>query len=362
MSSKPKQHRYEDIADSLAQQIRNGQWEVGARLPSFVDMYREHGATPATMQRVYDLLEKESLVERRARSGVYVTGTGPMRMAPRADRSGVLAVVLPHFGQDGTLQYMESSYTMRILRGMHQAAAKGGFQITLGTLEEIVSGPRPVDGLLLHGVRSYDQTALIQEPVVSLITHFPNISSVGVDDFESYRKLTGYLIEKGHRRIAALLGSQRDLISPARVQGYEAALGENGIGFEPAWYRKLDEDISGPYHVWGYDTMCRWLKQGWADHKFTALITQNDAVAVGAIKAVRQYGYRVPQDISVAGFDNAGDDWHFDLKLTSAQIPLEEIGSAAVEMLIQRIEQPHSPIQNRKFPTQIVEGESTMPV
>jgi DNA-binding LacI/PurR family transcriptional regulator len=353
MTSTPKQHRYLDIADSLRTQIRSGQWEVGDRLPSFVEMYREHGATPATMQRVYDLLEKEELVERRSRSGVYVTAS---KCPP--PRSGLLSIVLPHVS-DAALSYMDSSYAMRLLRGMHAEANLRGFQITLGTIEQILTSPHPADGLLLQGVNSIEQHAHLKEPIVSLFTHLPMFSSVGIDDFESSKKLTEYLLGLGHRRIAALLDSERDWISPLRVQGYQAALTENDIEYLPDWHRKLSEENKGEYPQWGYDEMCRWLREGWANLKCTALITQNDAVAVGAIKALRHHGYRVPQDVSVVGFDNAGNDWHFDLKLTSVQIPLEEIGREAIAMLSQRIEQPGTAIQTTKFPTKIIEGEST---
>lgn len=356
MSTTIKQYRYLEIAESLRNKIRNGDWASGERLPSFVEMYREHGATTNTMQKVYDLLEKEELIERRSRSGVYVSSTDRKR-----SRIGILAVMLPHYGEQGTVNYMDSAYSMRLLRGMHAEAADLGFQLTLGTLEQILASPHPVDGVLLQGESYFQQFTQLKKPVVSLITHLSGISSVGVDDFESCKEVTEYLLKLGHRRIGALMGSDdgSDRISPLRVRGYQAALTQNGIEPPAQWHRKLSEKNSGEYLQWGFEEMSRWLEDDWSSLKCTALIAQNDAVAVGAINALRQHGYSVPEDVSVVGFDNAGNDWHFDLKLTSVQVPLEEIGREAVALLNQRIDQPDAANKTVKFPTQIIVGDST---
>lgn len=362
MITTTKQYRYLEIAEALRLKIRNGDWASGERLPSFVEMYQEHGATTHTMQKVYDLLEKEELIERRSRSGVYVTSVARQRQ-----RSGLLALVLPYFFEQlGTPHFMESSYGMRLLRGIHQEAGNSGFQITLGTVEQITAGDYPVAGLLIQGdSRLAEEVARLKKPTVSLISHPPSMSSIGIDDRESSKAITEYLWQQGHRRIAALMGSDKadsenDLISPLRIEGYQDVFAEKGEVLPPEWHRKLHDYTGEPGYVhWGYIEMGRWLREGWAGLNCTAIVAQNDAVAVGVIKALRNHGYRVPQDVSVVGFDNAGNDWQFDLKLTSVEIPLEEIGRQAVTMLRDRIEHPDAPIRTEKLPTKIVEGEST---
>ena len=359
MAITTKQHRYLDIADALRTQIRNGDLEVGDRLPSLVEMYREHGATISTMQKVYDLLEKEELIERRLRSGVYVAASSTKRT-----QRGLLALVLPYLhldDQSATSGYMESSYIMRMLRGIHEEAVQSGVQITLGTVEQLMASTHPIDGLLLQGDEYLiEEGSRLNKPMVSLFIHPPLLSSVGIDDYESCKELTRYLWQQGHRRIAALIGSEYDLISPLRVQGYQDALKEMGITPPAEWHRQLEslnKDTS--YVDSAYIEVCRWLREGWASLNCTAIVAQNDAVAVGVIRALRDNGYRVPEDVSVAGFDNAGNDWHFDLKLTTVEIPLVEIGRKAVAMLDSIIEQPDSTVTHVKLPTKIIAGEST---
>ena len=363
MSITTKTLRYEQIADVLRTQIRTGELEVGERLPSFIEMYDRHGATAATMKKVYDLLEKEELIERRSRSGIYVSSA-------KRTRSGVLTLVLPHFGNDLDVSYfMESTYSMRLLRGIHRQASELGFKITLCNDDQLLESPQSTDGVLLYGdTRMFEACAHLGKPLVSLISHPAEISSVGINDFESYKALTNHLLQLGHRNIAALLDSETslssyDLISSLRTQGYCAALEEAGIAAPPVWHRKLHDYTGDPsYANWGYAEMSQWLREGWRDLNCTALVTQNDSVAVGAIKALRQHGYRVPQDVSVTGFDGSGEDAHFDLKLTTMRVPLEEIGCRAVQLVDELLQNPQQEAQPVMLETQLIEGESAIKI
>ena len=366
MTTTSKPLRYLQIAEVVRAQIRSGELEVGDRLPSFVEMYRVHGATAATMKKVYDLLEKEDLIERRSRSGIYVSAT-------RRSLCGRLALVIPQFSCPDASYYMESSYVMRLLRGIHQQAGDLGFQITLCNAEQLFASTRTstpsVDGILLHGdTRMFAACSRLGKPLVSLISHPPDISSVGVDDFASTQAITNHLLRLGHRRIAALLdsetdGSRYDLISPLRAAGYGAALKKGGICAPKNWQRKLHDYSGEPgYAAWGYIEMSRWLREGWCDLQCTALVAQNDGVAVGAIKALRQHGYRVPQDVSVVGFDGSDEDAHFELKLTTMRVPLAEIGRRAATLLNDLLQNPQHELRHIKLETQLVEGESAVKV
>lgn len=358
MSTTCKEPRYKQIADVLRDQIRSGALEVGEKLPSFIDMYREYGATTATMRKVYDLLEKETLIERRSRSGIYVARS-------ERRRTGVLGLVIPRFGyQLGPAFYMESSYAMRMLHGIHEEAASYGFKVMLCNIDELQSGDRSYDGLLVHGdLDMIDHCSNLGIPMVSLIAHLPGVTSCGVDDFEGFRSLTNFLWEQGHRRIASMIGSGNvgnDLVNPLRLQGYRAALAEHDTIAPPEWNRVLGVHPGKHRYVdWGYGEMCNWLREGWPALGCTALLAPNDAAAIGIIKALRQHGYRVPQDISVTGYDNVSDDWHFDLKLTTVDVPLDEIGRQAVSLLAAQLATPGLEARTVHLPTQIVEGEST---
>lgn len=357
MSAAEAKPRYIQLSDRIRADIQNGEWQVGERLPSFTEMYNEHGASTATMQKVYDVLEKEGFIERRSRSGIYVSN-------PPTVQTKTLAYVIP--GKRSTEYYTSSFYAMKLLHSTHQEAAAQGYQLSLSTCNQLRINGFPISGCIVQGqvdlIRRCARSGL---PVVSLIADVPEIPSVGTDDFIGFKDITNHLLQLGHRNIAAIIGTDAtyvmyDTIGPIRLQGYKAALAERGIQLPHNWVRRIHQygdELS--YANWGYLEMRQWLREGWAKLGCTALVTQNDLTAIGVIKALRQHGYRVPQDVSVTGYDDSGDDAHFDLKLTTVHVPLEEIANKAVHLLAQMLTHPVENIQKVNLPTYIVIGEST---
>src|SRR5690606_28694349 len=108
----------------------------------------------------------------------------------------------PQFIRKGVSFYMESSYAMKLLRGIHQEANDLGFQITLCTPEQLQENIDSLDGILLHGdTRMFEACSSLGKPLVSLIAHPPEIPSVGINDFESSKAMTRHLLQLGHRNI-----------------------------------------------------------------------------------------------------------------------------------------------------------------
>jgi DNA-binding LacI/PurR family transcriptional regulator len=360
MNAKPL---YLQLSDNLRDRIRQGEWQVGDRLPSFTEIQKEHGAAIATIQRVYDVLEREGLVERRARSGIYVSNPAPVQ-------TGMLAFVVPDEG--GEDAYSSSSYSMRLLRSAHQEIAACGYQLTLCTPNQLRSSPFPIDGCIVQGdLKLVKECATFGIPMVSLISEYPGIPTVGTDEFSGFKSVTEHLLQLGHRRIAALIGSsdtfaKSDLITPQRVQGYHAALAQRNIHAPKSWVRRIrktDKEFSyANWRHWSYQEMRRWLREDWEELGCTAIVTQNDSTAIGVIEALHRHGYRVPQDVSVTGYDDSGEDNHFNLKLTTVHVPLESIAKRGVQLLNQMLAQPVRDTQKVNLPTHIIAGESTLPL
>lgn len=180
-------------------------------------------------------------------------------------------------------------------------------------------------------------------------------SSVRVDDFRAAKQAVGYLCAIGHRQIAILGGIRDDRggVSSLRFQGYRAALSEHAIPFDARLAR-----FCGLFTMQrGYDAVCELLSAGLRP---TAIFCVADELAVGACKAIFQAGLRVPQDISVMGYDGTEIARFYEPSLCTVRQPSTHIAHKTAEILVSLMEGEGS---NRHvvFPTEIVIGGSCMP-
>jgi len=197
-------------------------------------------------------------------------------------------------------------------------------------------------------------------PFVSLIVPVRGQCSVILDESNGVQQLVEHLLRLGHRRIAILLPDHGYSL-PARLVGYENALRQAGIEPQPQWQKTLFNDNTSSYSKYGYITMREWLQQDWRETGCTAIIAQNDDTAIGAIRALREHGLNVPGDVSVTGFDGTEIGLHIDPALTTVNIPLEQAGKAAFDLLMQQINSGEITPQTITLDTQICERASTAP-
>ena len=107
--------------------------------------------------------------------------------------------------------------------------------------------------------------------------------------------------------------------------------------------------------------MAAWLKDDWNQLGCTAVMVQNDEAAIGAMEALEAAGKRVPQDVSVVGFDGIDICEYARPRLTSVEVPLQEIGKTATEILLRQLDEKHFEIEHAVLPTGVCVRESTSP-
>jgi LacI family transcriptional regulator len=177
---------------------------------------------------------------------------------------------------------------------------------------------------------------------------------VKADHINSARQMTEHLLSLGHRRIAFLIGSLTDLPGMERLLGGQQALASAGIPFDPGLTRQGGWEIDE-----AYKTTSRLLKER---RDFTAIVAGSDIMAIGALRAIHECGLRVPEDLSLAGFDNIEFGGYTVPSLTTSRQDYEAIGRGAVQRLLAIIEgkaeHPPSPLI---VPTQLVVRQSTGP-
>ena len=180
-----------------------------------------------------------------------------------------------------------------------------------------------------------------------------DIAAVSAAHFAGARNMSGHLVDLGHRRIGVIAGPHNWLASDARLAGHASALADVGVLPDPGLVRPGE-----PTAQFGYRAAGELLD---LPQRPTALIGFNDKAAVGALAAAAQRGLRVPDDLSVAGFDDIDLAQATRPMLTTVRQPLQEMGRIAVSLLIRLLERHRLDALHIELATELVVRGSTGP-
>jgi LacI family transcriptional regulator len=232
----------------------------------------------------------------------------------------------------------------RFIVGAEQAARRQGYGVVITSIEPEGSGTeyalpsmmeRRVDGILLAAPQMEDDRALAHVldrslPVVSL-HHVPGggVATVGSDHTLTGLLATRHLIQKGHRRIATIIGTRGRRVTQSRLRGYRQALEEAGLPFDA---ELVDE---GQWEIGGALAATRRLLE--RHPEITAIFAQNDTMAIGVLSALRALGKSVPDDCAVVGCDDIDMAAHTVPPLTTVHVPFYETGAEAMRLLLSMI-------------------------
>jgi LacI family transcriptional regulator len=347
----PNVPRYVKLAEQWGNLMRSGQLKPGDRLPSFAEMKARHGLSQNTVERAHAILEQRGLIVREQGRGTFVAQPRTERKA----RTGIIGVCGLGFN---FVSY--SIYWAKLFQGVRQAADETQVQV-LTVSYDSTAGWEKVDGILLA---SWTAEPILQRmppflPHVSMMVPLENVASVAIDEGGGARAATEYLLARGHRRIA-FLHSKDPIHTSLRLAAYRDALWAAGIEPDERWHRQMLSPYieAQDFIVSGRRTMQEWLADDWHELGCTALLAQNDETAMGAIEALQNVGLRVPEDISVIGFDGTEICNYFKPRLTSVEAPLREVGRRAAQLLLQQIENDDAPATHEVLPMRLVERET----
>lgn len=220
-------------------------------------------------------------------------------------------------------------------------------------LEELI-GHRRVDGVIL--INPYLETRKFALPANIPLVYLGGRENtrthcVYLDNRDGAYRAARHLLELGHRAIAQVGGPAAEDCAQERSLGFEMALREAGIEPEPLYTYEGDWSATSGYQALRYFLQRQPLP--------SAIVAQNDRMAVGVIRAARDVGLRVPEDLSVIGFDDMPLASYFDPPLTSMRQDTFQFGAAAAGMLIDILEYPGQPRQLLRFPASLVVRGST---
>jgi LacI family repressor for deo operon, udp, cdd, tsx, nupC, and nupG len=233
----------------------------------------------------------------------------------------------------------------RVAAGAEAEARRRGYYLMIGSVEpdDDEAGylrlmlERRVEGLILaRPSAALVPTDLVAAggagvPVVAVgFSELPGFTVLDVDNRQGGYDATRHLLEHGHRQIATVVGPGEWPSAAARLEGYRQAFRDGGVADDP----ELVEHSSG----WGLESgraaAARLLERGTG---FTALFAHSDLIALGAIRQLRDAGLRVPDDVSVVGYDDLPVADFVEPPLTTVHQPMREVGALAAELVLDQI-------------------------
>lgn len=199
----------------------------------------------------------------------------------------------------------------------------------------------------------------IPVPVVAIAGHrkIKGITNVVLDHMRAAELTLNHLCALGHRKIAFMRGQPFSSDSTDRWKGLQAVAERLGIKIKPELVVSLDRDLTSP--ELGYPVVQQLLA---TKQPFTALVAFNDISAIGAVRALQDFKLRVPEDISVIGFDNISAAAFAQPRLTTINQPLAEIGRIATQTLLNRIHHTAEAPDEITVEPELIVRESTGPV
>lgn len=254
-----------------------------------------------------------------------------------------------------------NAYFLEILNGVLEAAGRFNQNITVftlhdwnldaGRLADFCDGR--IDGLILVApVISETKTDIVpaHTPFVSLHSNnpIPGVIDIETDEEAGAFEIVSHLISQGHRDILHLSGPEGMQGSKRRLAGYHRALNVAKLGKSA---KIVEAGFSADN---GRNALRAWLGRNAGRNMPTALFCANDAVALGCMEILSQAGLRVPEDISIVGFDDTLSARTSTPQLTTLRQPLRQMGARAVELLIKPETAPQTTGELIIFPTQAI--------
>lgn len=300
---------------------------------------KQDNVSPKTKDRVMRAIEKLDFHVNRA------------AQIMQTRRSNTIEVVLFYAGFNLFLYEMARATQQAGYHFVISAITEAEFE---ETLENAAS--RFVDGLIFLPDKpmryTYDQLLRLCNNIPFVMVGAKvgaNLPCVIYDQKHGARLATQHLIDLGHTAIAEISGPLGNYDGSDRHKAWMEVMHEHGLD--------ASLSVEGDYSInSGYRAMQALLDKGAA---FTAVFIGNDSMAIGAHTALRERGLRVPEDVSIVSFDDIPEAEHFVPRLTTVRQDFQLLGRLAVEYLISRINDPHTPIHQRVLQPELIIRGST---
>lgn len=329
-------------------------------MAGIVEIAKKAGVSPATVSRA---LRGMHHVNERTRKSIIEAAQlldypiRPDLLPPSSTtRTNTIGVIAP---------FISRWYFSQALAGVEQALREAGMDLLLYNFAQVDARQRvfqqkklvgKVDGLIVISLpptdREFEQILGLGIPVSLLGIPDSRCSSVAIDDVKGAEIAAQHLIDMGHRDIAIMVGQREHAfnfkVATHRREGFLNVLNDNGIEFDPR--NELVADFDSHTAELAMDEFLG------RKNLPTAIFCESDEMAYGVIKSIRKKGLRIPEDISIIGYDD--HEYAGLLGLTTIAQPVQFLGQLAASQIMAKIEKPESNTAQMKVPVSLVIRES----
>jgi GntR family transcriptional regulator of arabinose operon len=357
------------LHNQLQQLIITGRWAKGTRIPSETELTNHLKISRSTVRLALQQIELECLIERLPGKGTFVAYE-PTIESPKQ----FIAFVTNDFA---------NAEAVNLLNGAEYEIRKAGYHVTFNNVQndqeqiELLTRlhEEKVAGLLIwpstnraEGHEEHAQTyQSVQLPIVFLDRVIPGVAGdcVTSDNYGGGSAIMQHLIELGHQRIVFLSHSRMDILPVAeRYRAYQDTMWKAGLTPEPVWVigdgeigRTRALQASTDHKTLEFQQIRDYVLN--APHRPTAIFALNDYVAILALRVMKHMNIKVPQQMSIVGFDDVDIAAHLEVPLTTVVQEQFRIGQRAAQLLIDRLEGSTGAPTCEFIPTEIRVRSST---
>lgn len=339
---KGKKSKYYELMEELKQRIVDGVYKPGEKLPSENELSSTYHVSRQTVRKAIEILTNAGYVYAEHGRGTFCS-----ELVRHTKQSHNIAVVTT---------YLSDYIFPRVIKGIDEVFTEQGYSIILKNtnnsrtnearcLEELLK--KDIDGMIIEPSKSqifcrhtnlYKQMDEYQIPYVFIQGSFMQMDGkpkVLLDDVKGGYLVTKHLIDLGHKHIVGVFKAD-DSQGQNRHRGYVRALQEAGLMYDPdnvIWFYTEDRKV----HPYG--CILQMIKE---NREIDGIVCYNDQIAMEVLKALEKAGKKVPEDISLTGYDNSYLARGPLYSLTTVSHPQEELGKIAAELLLHLIQSPDS--------------------
>ncbi len=364
---------YQQIYRRYQRKILSGELPEGYKLPSEAALMNQFGVSRITAKRALDELENDGYIQRRRGSGSYVSEKTTRSFQSRKEPLRV-ALIVPSAEHETNLFYTMIQGATDFLCQQHgqlvcyhshrdqQAEQELLLQARADGCDGILYYPGPVEtakDILIRMAATHYPVVLLDKNINGNM-----IDSVASDNVKGSQALMSYVIEKGHRNIAFLsVSGEMANTAGERYMGCCRGMEQKGLPLECLHNLGVFDnqqemlDLISCYNRAAEDRLVKLLPR-WKAQGITAICTLNDNMAMRVYGAAKQLGYRIPEDMAVAGFDGAEYGAYVTPGLTSVWQNAYQMGYQGAQVLLERMQHPDAPIRRVLIEPELVVRQS----
>ncbi|MDF2586772.1 MAG: GntR family transcriptional regulator with LacI sensor [Anaerocolumna sp.] len=340
--TKNEQSKHSVLSQWIKENVANGNFSVGERIPSENELAKKFGYSRQTVRQAIGTLVSEGILVREQGSGTYVSILNRKSSVDKTMRIGVITT------------YLDDYVFPSIIHGIEEILTEAGYTMSLGIthnkprneencLQQMIQSG--VDGIIIEGTKSalpnaneklYQKLKEIHIPTVFINGYYNNYSDsyIVMDDAKSGELATDVLIQNGHKHIGGIFKSD-DLQGLKRYEGILKSIKKHNFVVDDTsiiWY--TTEDFNYLFEGSMDTVILDRIKD------ITGIVCYNDQVASALIRLLKRNNLSVPDNYSIVSFDNSFLAKEMVCNLTSVIYPSNKIGKKAAQLILKQINNP----------------------